>query len=456
MAKNNEIGKPAFAYRCFKAYVRFLHDKILYRKTYTLHKEAIQPAGVPQLIVSNHQNCLNDPLGILFAFTDRKANFITRADVFALSPVANKFLRSIGLLPAFRLGWEGEAALGKNEETFKISEEALVNGNTVAMFPEGGHQDKRWLGYFSQGYLKLAFEAAEMGNFEKEIFILPSCNHYSNYFGIQNRFLVKFGTPISLKPYYERYKTKPRTVKREVNQLVRQQIEELMLNINDLENYEEIYFLCHEWGNEYAASKGINPDYLPDKLLVEKEIVAKLDAAKAEDEAGTKRIYEQAKALQEGIGQMGIRYGNLVKAPKRLPTLLWTLLLLVASPLFAVSLVPAWFIYELAMQLFKHKAKDPMFNGTFLLAITALFGLPVFGGLTFVLLWMYTCIWFALIYTALIPAFMLFAWHYKERVKSVWQDWKCIIYKERARKLMTMKEKLSEAMKKIVNTSKRS
>lgn len=65
---------------------------------------------------------MNDALGVLLSIRDRLVHLIVRADVFALSPIADKFLRSIGLLPAFRLNWEGEQALENNGATFRDSE----------------------------------------------------------------------------------------------------------------------------------------------------------------------------------------------------------------------------------------------------------------------------------------------------------------------------------------------
>ena len=54
--------KGGIAYNVFKCYLRFLHDKIFYRKTYKINADNIPSNTTPTIIVSNHQNCLNDPL----------------------------------------------------------------------------------------------------------------------------------------------------------------------------------------------------------------------------------------------------------------------------------------------------------------------------------------------------------------------------------------------------------
>ncbi len=450
MSEKNVEGRPAMPYEAFRKYLRFFHDKVFYRKTYAVNKEAVPPVGTPLLIVSNHQNCLNDPLGVVLSFRDRKVNVITRADVFALSPIANKFLRAIGLLPAFRLGWEGEAALSKNEETFKASEEALLKGNTVMMFPEGGHQDKHWLGNFSFGYTKLAFEAAEMGNFEKEIFILPSCNHYSDYFGLQNRFMVKYGTPISLKPFYELYKTKPRTAQRQVNALVREQIAGLMLNINDLDNYDTAYFLCSEWGRDYAEGRGVDADNLPDILLVQREIIEHLDKSHHENEPETAELYRYTRELIDGIKKTSISYTQLSKAPKVGFTLLKTLLLIVFFPLFAFCLWPSLFIYAPGMLVFKAKAKDPMFEGTFVFAVGALFALPLFTIIMFIIDALCFNVWTAIIHVLAIPLMMFFAVKYAKCATRCFKELRYLLSKTKVNKLRELKERIDNIMKTIM------
>ena len=449
--KKQGVENPGCLYWMFKAYIGFLHDKIYYKKTYQENTEIIPADGTPLLIVSNHQNCMNDPLGLIFSFRDRKPYVITRADVFAVSPIADKFLRSIGLLPAFRLGYEGEGALGKNTATFQVSEKAIIDGKTVIMFPEAGHQDKHWLGTFSFGYTKMAFEAAEMGNFEKDVKILPACNHYSHYFGMRNRILIKFGTPISIQPYYELYKTKPRTAQREVNKLVREQISNLMLDVRDLENYDTIDFIRTTYGIDYAKQRGVDPDNLPERLMTDKDLVAKLDAAKSFDEKGVNDIYREARLLKQGIEELGITDEHLKMSVNPLTLGFKLLFLLLLFPLWVFSWWPSMPIYWIPMSIFKAKMKDPMFEGTLLFGSAALFTIPLFSLITFLIVGLNASWLSALIYVALFPLLMLFCWKYVVCGKKTLQSLKCLLRASSVEKLKQIRKKLHEGLNKITN-----
>ena len=448
--ETKEIEQPGCLYHLFKAYVRFLHDKIYYKETYVVNPEAVPAEGTPCLIVSNHQNCMNDPLGLVTSFHDRKLHVITRADVFMVSPVADKFLRAIGLLPAFRLDYEGEGALGKNAETFRASEQALIDGKTLLMYPEAGHQDKRWLGTFSFGYTKMAFEAAELGNFEKEVFILPACNHYSHYFGMRNRMLVKFGTPISIQPYYELYKTKPRTAQREVNKLVREQISGLMLDIRDLDNYDAIDFIRTTYGIDYAKKQGVNPDDLPNRLLSDKDLVAKLADAKSADENGMNQLYQEARDLKQGIEKLGITDAHLKFSVNPIALGFQLLMLLILFPLWVFSWWPSMLVYWIPMSIFKAKMKDPMFEGTLLFGSAALFTLPLFSLITLLVTGFNSGWVSALIYVAMFPLIMLFCWKYAMFGKKTLQTLKCLVKPASVDKLKRMRKSLHERLNRIV------
>lgn len=402
-------------YRSFRAYVRFVHDAFFYRKVYCSGKENVPPDGTPALIVSNHQNCLNDPLGVIFTLGDRKVNVLVRADVFAVHPAISAILRKMGLLPAYRLDFEGEASLAKNKESFRISEEALVSGRTILMYPEGGHQDKHWLGDFSLGYTRMAFEAAEMDGFRTEILILPACNHYSSYFDIQQDIFIKYGVPVSIKPFYELYKSKPRTAQRQVNGIVRRQIAGMMLNITDTDNYRAIDFLRNTYGRRDAAAS------LPERLHSDRALFAALEAAKAKDGAFVQRICDDALRLEEGLARLKIRDEQF----DHLPT--WGVIAL--SVAAQVVLLPAWLfalwpniIVYRTPELITRRMNDRMFRNTFLLAMSVLITMPALYLLSFILAWICVHPVVAAAYLLALPYLGLFAWYYWKHVVRTLQD----------------------------------
>lgn len=410
-----EKSRQGLIYCSFRAYLRFVHERFFYRKVYCLGKENIPPDGVPVLIVSNHQNCLNDPLGVLFTFKDRKPKVLTRADVFAVHPVIHILLRKLGLLPAYRLHFEGEESLGKNKEIFYVSEKELISGRTILMYPEGGHQDKHWLGDFSLGYTKMAFEAAELDDFQTEIFILPACNHYSDYFDIQKDMLIKFGTPVSIKPYYELYKSKPRTAQRRVNAIVREQIAGMMLNITDLDNYRAIDFLRHTYGRKYAVEHGYRADDLPDKLLSDRTFFEALEDAKSKDEAFVQQIYDDALRLEDGLKKLNIRDEQFDGIPSWGMIALAMVAQFLLLPVWLFALWPNIIVYR-APELVTRRMNDRMFRNSFLFGTSVLITMPLFYILSFVLAWRYVNAVVAVIYVLLLPYMGLFAWYYWKNV----------------------------------------
>ena len=374
--------------------------------------ENVPDNGTPVVVVSNHQNCLNDPLCVCLQLTDRRMNFIARANVFKV-PIFNKALRAMGLLPAYRMSHEGLGAVSKNQETFDDAGAALNDGETLMLFPEADHQDKRWLGTFKLGYLRIAFAAAEKNDFKQDIMILPSCNHYSNYFHARTDMLIRFGKPISLQPYYERYKEAPRETMVEINKIVRAAIQEMMLHISDIEHYDQIDFLRDNgYGKEYAKKHGYKFNYLPSRLLSDQRLVNELEKAGKEQPEVMAEIYKDTAKFMQGLKELNIRDWLFQHNPGIGAAALRGLGLLALLPFFLVSIGPTALLFLIPKIFLKAMIKDKMFYSSFNVAVSAFVSIPICLIIPVILLWVFLGFWWALGYFVAFPIMFIIAWNY--------------------------------------------
>lgn len=431
--KRSILGEAFF--RIMRNYLRVLHNNVYYKHIYVIGRENTPAKGTPLIIASNHQNALNDALGVEFAFRDRIVSIFTRADAFN-RPIIGKMLRSIYLLPAFRIEFDGMDALKNNYDIFAEAADRLLSGGSVLIFPEALNQDKRWLGEFSLGYLRMAFDAAKKDNFQTDIQILPICNHYSNYFKFREDMMIVCGKPISLKPYYELFQTKPRTVQRNVNAEVRKQISEMMLNITDLDNYDTIDHIRETYGKRYCKLCGGDPAYLPDKLESDKALFKELEAVKAEKPEVIEDVYNDAATLKKNCKRFKIVDDNF-DIPFRKGKFIFQLLSLICLfPLFIAASIPNILIFLSPQPLTKKfKAGNghmTMFVGGIRFAVGALLAFPLCYSIFFLLEGYYWNWLYATIHVILLPFLGLFAWNYRQTFIGLKREWRFRIKSKRS------------------------
>ena len=410
--QNKNPREHSLFLKAFRAYIQYVNSGLYFRKEHVLGLENVPANGTPVIVVSNHQNCLNDPLCVCLQLTDRRMNFLARANVFK-NPVFNKALRAMGLLPAYRMGYEGLSAVRRNQETFEDAGNALEDGETLMLYPEGGHQDKRWLGTFKLGYLRIAFAAAEKMEFKKDIMILPSCNHYSNYFHARTDMLIKFGKPISLKPYYEKYKVSPRETMIEINEIVYGSIKEMMLHIDDMEHYEQIDFLRENgYGKKYAIEHGFKFNYLPSRLLSDQKLVNALKTACDVHPEEMEAVYEDTSRLMYGLKELNIRDWLFQRNPGFEAVLLRGLGLILLLPLFILSIIPTSLLFIIPKIFLKKLIKDQMFISSFNVAVSVFVSVPLCLIIPVALIWIFVGFWWALGYFLAFPLMFILAWNY--------------------------------------------
>jgi hypothetical protein len=339
-------------------------------------------------------------------------NFIARANVFK-NPIFNKALRAMGLLPAYRMSHEGFAAINNNRDTMDAAGQALTDGETLMLYPEADHQDKRWLGNFKLGYLRIAFDAAERMEFKQDVMILPSCNHYSNYFHARTDMLIKFGEPVSLKQYYDEYREAPRETMMKINTMVRNKIQDMMLHIADLEHYAEIDFLRETgYGRKYAIEHGHKFNYLPSRLLSDQKLVSALQEAQNQHPEQMEQIYSDTARLVEGQKRLKIRDWLFIHNPGVGAPILRGLGLLLLSPLALVSAIPTLLLFLIPKIFLKKLIKDEMFISSFNIGVSVFISVPLCLIIPIILLWIFAGFWWALGYFIAFPLMFILAWNY--------------------------------------------
>jgi hypothetical protein len=250
-------------------------------------------------------------------------------------------------------------------------------------------------------------------NFEQDVMILPSCNHYSNYFHARTDMLIKFDKPISLKSYYERYKEQPREVMVEVNQLVRSRIQDMMLHVSDLEHYDQIDFLRETgYGNKYAREHGFKPNYLPSRLLSDQQLVDGLQRATVERPEEMEQIYADTKEYALGIKKLVVRDWLFRRNPGAGAAILRGLGLLLLLPLFIISIIPTCLLFLIPKIFIKKLIKDQMFVSSFNVGASVFISVPICMIVPFVLLWVFLNFWWALGYLVAFPFMFILAWNY--------------------------------------------
>ena len=445
MAKEKYIA--SWDYRIFKTYVRFLNEHLMYKMIYQ-GKENIPAQGELCMLVSNHENCANDPLNLLLGLENETHPYVlARADAFELvGPTLSKFFLWLGMLPTFRaeFGTTPED-MKKNEETMNTMYGKILDGNRLIIYPAGIHIGKHWFDDFTFGYTLMAFTAAKMTDFKKDFKIVPCANHYEDYFEVGTQCIIRYGEPLSLQPWYEMYQTKPRTAQREVNKIIRSRIEAMMLDIRDLDHYERIEWLRKSaFGQEYCRQNGGNPAYLPDKLVSDRKIVESLKL-KVESEDFWKPIDE----VMEEEKQVGITERDIIGKKGWCATILAMLVQLALLPLWIVSLYPNIIHYLIPYPFVK---KDPMFTNSVRFIVPVVFGIPLFFLFTVLICGLVWGLWWQSAVWMLLASWPLawFALHEGKWMKATWRNVKLLVksHSSLVVGLMAKREQLFEKLRK--------
>jgi hypothetical protein len=225
--------------------------------------------------------------------------------------------------------------------------------------------------------------------------------------------LIKFGEPISLKPYYEQYQQSPRETMATLNKMVRSKIQEMMLHIEDLEHYDQIDFLRETgYGKKYAINHGYKPGYLPSRLRSDQNLVDALQKAHQQNPEQMNEIYSDTAHLASEYKRLGIRDWLFVRDAGVKALILRGLGLLLLLPLFLLSIIPTGLLFLIPKIFLKKLIKDQMFVSSFNVGVSVFVSVPLCLIVPIIVLWIMCGFWWALGYFVAFPLMFILAWNY--------------------------------------------
>ena len=430
MISFDRVNKPSFWYSIVYQYVRFVHKHVYFSDFKVINRRRLPRTGEGYLVICNHQNGLCDAIGVLNTVGGgRRPVFIARGDLFKKSNWLAKFIRFFRIMPAFRVRDDGWGGLGQNEAIFEESARIIDEGDVVALFPEATHQHGHYLANFKKGFARIAFKVVEKSNFTKALKIVPMAHHYSNYFSAREKQTMVVGEPFTFTELYDLYREDPNKAIAQLNQKAHDAVQQLMLDIQDSDNYDQYYTLCKMGRVEYLKRHHLRSTN-PSVLEADKAIVAEIDRFKQEKPSEFTDLMEKVKEYIGLLKKVNLRDWTLRRMlfPAFMGRALAGLLLL---PFYLYGLVANSVPLIITNWITGSKMKDRMLHASVRFAI-CIFVLPVWYLILFVAAWI--CLpkfWMALLFAvSLYPTLLAFLrgltfypklWH---RLRASWMKFR--------------------------------
>ncbi len=444
------IEKWSLGYEIAHLYVSYMHNCVFYRKMEVVGAENLPEE--PFLIVSNHQNGLNDALLPIMGLGKYRMVFIARGDIFKIDAVA-KFLKSIRILPAYRVRDTGKENLGENDKIFNLAAEILNDGNIVGLFPEAALQYKRAEGNFKKGFARIAFLAEEKCDFKTNLKIVPMANYYTNFKNMGYDILLNIGKPFTFEELYDVYREHPEAGLRQLALKAQEQVRPLMLDMQDPANFEQLDFVRDMYyllmRNEGKCGKNII-----DRLHLEQDMVLKFKALKENDTQKFEAFIAKVSDYMQMMKKLNFRdwligrklnFGGLFGK---------SVLAAISTPFFAIFWLLTALPYYIAELV---KMKDKRMTASLRMGISVLGAYPVWFlilfGLSFIIPWAWWCSFVFLFAEIIIVPYMAktmnFMLRFYKKLHHSWRYFSMLGKNKNLKTAIETKSSIVEDLKKL-------
>lgn len=206
---------------------------LFYKKIEIIGLENI-PENAAVLFVANHQNAMMDPI-LVGTHNSRVLYFLARASAFK-NKIAGKLLNQLNAMAIYRVR-DGVDSKKLNEVVFDKCNKLLNKNKSMLIFPEGSHNILRKVRSLRGGFTRITFDYLDK-NPTKEFYIIPIGLNYNNTLNYAKTVKIIYGKPILASAFYNNKNSEESKTK--IIEETHQKLKELIVNIDDEENYESI------------------------------------------------------------------------------------------------------------------------------------------------------------------------------------------------------------------------
>jgi glycerol-3-phosphate O-acyltransferase / dihydroxyacetone phosphate acyltransferase len=260
--------------------------KTNFRKIYFSNAQVI-PKNKPVILAANHPSAFMEPC-ILAVLLPMPLHFLVRGDFFK-KPLFNKTLRSLHMLPIFRMKDGGFKKIKDNFSTFDQCYSTLAAGKVIMILAEGTTVHEKRLRPLQKGAARLA-----LGTLEKypdlDPYIVPVGVNYTASDKFRSYAMIEFGQPIAARDYKKDFQIDPNLAIKNLTDQLRDDLKKHIVIIEskaDEELVEKLFAINrNNWTESSQPSVSKN-----NRLLKSEKKIA--DSINSMEEADKKKLENQ-------------------------------------------------------------------------------------------------------------------------------------------------------------------
>ena len=286
---------------------------IFFRKIEVTGAENV-PADAPVIYTPNHMNSLVDGLlaRTMLPREPRPLAAITLWDIAVLRPL----LSAVGAIPVYRQqDSQDPAHTEKNRDMFSACHEALAQGDTIVVFPEGESHAGSELRKLKTGVARIAL-GAEQRHGPSGLRIIPVGLNFDAKQKFRSRVLIFIGKPIDPVARLAQVDAESRESVGQVMQKVEDGIKSVTLNYPSWEEAE----LIRRAAALYADWKQADPDQdsLAEEFPVQKQLADAYQRTKERNPRRVARIVEAVNGYDRLLRVLSVRHEHVVQEHPKL------------------------------------------------------------------------------------------------------------------------------------------